>query len=230
MTSTPPIPPVQPTAYQQQTFVATQAGRQMPAGLSIAALVMGILALIPVLGFFVAWLGLLFGIVALTKKRAKPGLAITGIVLSGLSILATPLIVSIMLPSISRARGIARQTVSMTNLNGIGKAIELYAAENNDQYPAELSQLIEEGTITKKTLYYPGKEEWGVAYCYLAPAQDAPGETIMACEKVGLHDNGRNVLSADGHVQRMTNDEFAKALAKPANAKFAKALKRAEGP
>ncbi|MCD4825161.1 MAG: DUF4190 domain-containing protein [Phycisphaerae bacterium] len=248
------IPPIQPTAYQQQTATALQPGHQKSARLSIAALVMGIIALIPFLGLLFALLGLIFGIIALAKKHPKSGLAITGIVLSGLGLLITPATsAGILLHSycessvstyqsdcfldecstvdvsvaceltVEQARGI-----SMTNLNRIHKAIKMHDAEY-DQYPQQLSQLIEED-LGKGTLNYPGKWELGVAYFYLAPAKDAPAETIMACEKAGFDENDRNVLSADGSVQRITNDEFAEALAKPHNAKFAKALKRAEGP
>ncbi len=189
---------------------------------------MGIIALVPIFGLLFALLGLIFGIMALAKKRPKPGLAITGIILSGLSILALPLTVSIMLPAVMRARESARRTVSMTNLSGIGKEILMYDAEYN-QYPQQFSQLIENG-LAKGTLYYPGKRESGVAYFYLAPAKDAPAETIMACEKAGFDKEGRNVLFVDRNLQWMTSDEFAEALAKPHNAKFAKALKLAEGP
>ena len=228
---TPPIPPVQPTTYQQQTFVAPQPGRhRKSAKLSIAALVMGILALIPILGVLCALLGLIFGIVSLAKKRPKPGLAITGIVLSGLGLFVAPSITTaILLPYVNRARVTARRSVSMTRLSGISKSIQLYDAEHN-QYPKELSQLVEKAYLGTSTLYYPGKRELGVAYFYLTPAKDAPAETIMACEKAGFDEEGRNVLFANGSIQWLLNDEFAKTLAKPANAKFAKALKRAEGP
>ncbi|MCD4825160.1 MAG: DUF4190 domain-containing protein [Phycisphaerae bacterium] len=231
MTSTPPIPPVQPTAYQQQTIGDFQPGRQKSARLSKTAMNMGTIALLPGLSLLFAPLGVIFGIIALAKKRPKPGLAITGIVLSCLGIfVVTPLAASIILPAFMRARVQARQTISQKNLSSIGKAAAMYAAENNDQYPQQLSRLVSTGKITEKMLRYPSHSDTGVAYCYLAPAKGAPAKTIMACEKAGFNEKGRNVLFVGRYVRRMTNDEFAEALAKPHNAKFAKALKRAEGP
>ncbi|MCD4825159.1 MAG: DUF308 domain-containing protein [Phycisphaerae bacterium] len=239
MTSTPPIPP---TADQQQISAGSQPGHQKSAKLSIAALIMGIIALVSSVGvfciqqmpmpriaelapaavFLFGILAVIFGIIALITKRPQSGLAVLGIGLGGLGLLGT------IGPVVDHTHCHPRRTVSMANLHCIGKAIKMYEADY-DQYPQQLSQLIEEG-LGERTLYYPGKRELGVAYFYLAPAKDAPAETIMACEKAGFDENDRNVLSADGSVQRITNDEFAEALAKPHNAKFAKALKRAEGP
>ncbi len=45
------------------------------------------------------------------------------------------LLVSILVPSLSRARGIARRTVCLANLHGIGAAIHAYAAGNNGCIP-----------------------------------------------------------------------------------------------
>ncbi|MCD4824382.1 MAG: DUF4190 domain-containing protein [Phycisphaerae bacterium] len=235
MTSTPPTP--QPAT--------SQPGRRKSARLSIAVLVMGIIALILGLGAFVplksmclgVYLALaavflfglptvICGIIALTTKRSKKGLAIVGIVLSFLAIFAL----------FFSGRILSRRAISQNNLHGLRHAITAYAAENNNQYPQQLSQLVKEKYITEKRLRYPGKEKLGVAYCYLAPAKDAPAETIIACEKAGFdfNEHGRNVLFANLFANRnlrwMASDEFAKALAKPHNAKFAKALKLAEKP
>ncbi|MCD4825162.1 MAG: DUF308 domain-containing protein [Phycisphaerae bacterium] len=236
MTST---PPTLSTADQQQTAIAPQPGHQKSAKLSIAALIMGIIAVILGLGalvplksmFLGVYLALaavfLFGVPAaicgvnaLTKKGAKPGLAMAGIVLGILAIFAL----------FFSGRILFRRAVSQNNLHGLRHAIAAYAAENNNQYPQQLSQLLKEKYITEKRFRYPGKEKLGVAYCYLAPAKDAPAETIVACEKADFDEEGRNVLFVDRNLRWMANDEFAKTLAKPANAKFAEALKRAEGP
>ena len=45
------------------------------------------------------------------------------------------LLVSLLLPSLSRARELAKRGICSTNLNGIGKAIKLYQAEAKDSYP-----------------------------------------------------------------------------------------------
>ncbi len=46
------------------------------------------------------------------------------------------LLVSILLPSLHRARELAKRTMCMTGLSGIGKAILMYSAENNDAFPS----------------------------------------------------------------------------------------------
>ena len=45
------------------------------------------------------------------------------------------LLVSILLPSLNRAKELARRTSCMANLSGIGKALALYTAEHDRQYP-----------------------------------------------------------------------------------------------
>ncbi|MDY6913192.1 MAG: type II secretion system protein [Planctomycetota bacterium] len=45
------------------------------------------------------------------------------------------LLVSILLPSLGRARELARRAACAANLNGMGKALMLYQADNNDSYP-----------------------------------------------------------------------------------------------
>lgn len=46
------------------------------------------------------------------------------------------LLISILLPSLSRAREIAKRTVCGSNLGGIGRGIKVYANDNDDWYPA----------------------------------------------------------------------------------------------
>ena len=45
------------------------------------------------------------------------------------------LLVSILLPSLSKARSLARMAVCSMQLNGLGTATALYMADNNDSYP-----------------------------------------------------------------------------------------------
>jgi prepilin-type N-terminal cleavage/methylation domain-containing protein len=46
------------------------------------------------------------------------------------------LLVSILLPSLNRARELAKRAVCSTNLNGLGKAMVLYSSSNDDQMPS----------------------------------------------------------------------------------------------
>ena len=49
------------------------------------------------------------------------------------------LLVSILLPSLNRARELAKRASCMANLNGMGKALALYKAGNSDKYPLLVS-------------------------------------------------------------------------------------------
>ena len=46
------------------------------------------------------------------------------------------LMISLLLPALSRARGLAQRVQCATNLRSIGQAILIYAANNNNQYPS----------------------------------------------------------------------------------------------
>ena len=46
------------------------------------------------------------------------------------------LMISLLLPALSRARGLAQRVQCATNLRSIGQAIMIYAANNNNQYPS----------------------------------------------------------------------------------------------
>jgi len=75
------------------------------------------------------------------------------------SISATPLVVaggvSVLLPSLNRARTLAKRAVSLSNLSGLGKGLLLYAATYEDQHPKHLGLLVDEGYISTKMLKSP---------------------------------------------------------------------------
>ncbi len=54
------------------------------------------------------------------------------------------LLVSILLPSLNRARELAKRAVCMANLSGLGKAFMMYATENDDQWPWIASSKVED--------------------------------------------------------------------------------------
>ncbi len=112
---------------------------QKSSGLAIAALVVGI----PGLCF--APLGiaaLIMGIVALTQigdpRRALTGrgMAITGTVLGGLSLVFVPFVlIGIMLPALGAARRTARKMANTTQVRGIQQAMISYGSSNGSFYP-----------------------------------------------------------------------------------------------
>src|SRR5512140_676551 len=60
------------------------------------------------------------------------------------------LLISILLPSLARAREIAKRAVCASNLSSIGKAIKVYSNENQDYFPThpfkEMTQVVYDNT------------------------------------------------------------------------------------
>lgn len=117
--------------YSNQTF-------EKPAqGMAVTSLVMGILSVIscPVL---LAIPGLITGIIALVRNNREPhrhggrGMAIAGIVTSCIGLVVVPVLGAIMLPALSRARGLAKRTVCAANMRGLGQAMYIYAQDEPD--------------------------------------------------------------------------------------------------
>ncbi len=62
------------------------------------------------------------------------------------------LLVSILLPSLNRARELAKRAVCSTNLNGMGKALVLYGSTNKDKMPSLGVNTLINGAITAATI------------------------------------------------------------------------------
>ncbi len=122
--------------------------------------------------------------------------------------------VSILLPSLSRAREIAKRSVSQSNLKGIGMGCHVYANDNADKFPPDLDALIRMGAVTEQMLRSPRDEADGRSYVYIAgqsPGRGNPANDVLAYERL-TGEEGTNVLFGDGHVQWMKLDEFRKAV------------------
>lgn len=118
------------------------------------------------------------------------------------SLPAIALMVSILLPSLSRARTLAKRSVSMSNMRSIGQACYIYANENKDKFPPSLDALIEANMLTPGQLISPLQNDDEPAYIYLDGQTvnvPRPDTTVLAYEKPAS-DEGTAVLFADGHV------------------------------
>ncbi|HSW45768.1 MAG TPA: DUF4190 domain-containing protein [Phycisphaerae bacterium] len=133
----PPMPRMSPPT-ETQHIPPADPGRK---GWATAALICG------VLGFCLPPLGLVAivcGIVALVKINRDPkqfggkGLAIAGIstgAVAQVMLVIYALIFAIMLPSLARARELAKRSVCAANLKGMGVGFYTYANENNNAWP-----------------------------------------------------------------------------------------------
>lgn len=130
---------------------------------------------------------------------------------------ADSIISDILAPSLLNARAQARRYTCATNLSGIGKALLIYANDYNDQLPPDLETLISKAEMPAKGLVCPaaGLKDKD-PYIYRGASittSDAPW-MVMAYDKTGNHDGGRNVLFLDSHVDWVSEERFQKLIKK----------------
>jgi prepilin-type processing-associated H-X9-DG protein len=195
-------------------------------GLAIASMILGLVSL--VLSVVPALVAIVLGIVSLAKKKPGKGMAITGIITGAIGLLILP---AILVPALSRAVEMAHRAACVANLKGISKAIVLYQNSYDQAYPPDFEMLIKDGQTPKLFSCPSAAHSRQFDYFYLAPALNAPSETMVACDyKMNHQGEVRNVLYADFHVGMLKEPAFQQALNQPENAAFAAALKKAEGP
>jgi hypothetical protein len=145
-------------------------------------------------------------------------------------VLTGPLMVSILLPSVNRARELAKRAVCKTRLKGLGTALELYC-QCEEAYPSDLKDLVEENYCSSKQFICPSAgNSKEISYFFLSPKKTDAGPTFVMCDYKGNHENLRNVLLKSGVVKEFSEEAFQAELSQPYNARFAAAIKKAEGP
>jgi prepilin-type processing-associated H-X9-DG protein len=213
-------------------------------GLAAAALILGICAILPGLGFLTALVGVILGIIALTLSTRRKTMAWAGIVLSVL--LSVGWLVAGGL-GIRYAFRHAQNEACMSSLREISNGIAAYQADHGVM-PPDLDNAIASGHLYPYALDCPfgPVEPWHYAthatpattqgatapvvhydsdYFYHPAAAGAPPGTIIACDFRSNHPDGaRNVLFADGHVEQMDEPTFQQAMNEAHNAAFAAAL------
>jgi prepilin-type processing-associated H-X9-DG protein len=143
---------------------------------------------------------------------------------------------AILMPSLSRARELAKRAVSASNLRSIGMACLLWSNSNKEATPPSLEKLVETGTLIPQQLVSPREDDFGgmiernerlmaggtpdwkkikfeTSYVLIAgPAMSRRGpQTALVYERL-IGWEGSNVLFADGHVEWMKLDQFKRAM------------------
>ena len=195
--------------------------------MAITALVLGIVSLptaCVLIGPLLGLVALILGIVALVRVNKRPveyggkGMAIAGICCGAASfLLVLPLALSITLPSLSRARELAKRAVCSANLRGIGQSCQIYAGNNAGWFPPDLQRLIDVGHLTPGELQCPSEANPSTLvfdYVYVPGLQGTvPSDWILAYEDPANHNGeGGNVLYVDGHVEFLKEPEFSAEL------------------
>jgi prepilin-type processing-associated H-X9-DG protein len=132
----------------------------------------------------------------------------SGLLVANMS--STPLMISILLPSLSRARALSKRLVSVQNLRGIGVACMVYSQDHDGNFPPDLEALFTEGMLTsRKILVAPQAGGDEPSYTYLPGHRDGsdPRWVVAYEDYPDMDEEGANVLFMDGHV------EFVKPLA-----------------
>lgn len=139
------------------------------------------------------------------------------LLLSGdLGVATTAMALSILLPSLSRARELAKRAVCASNLRGIGIACQIYANDNAERFPADLAVLVEQNTLTTEQFICPSSGGYApnvealrgeglarLGLTYIAGQTSASdGRNVLVFESLANHNGeGGNVLFVDSHVE-----------------------------
>jgi hypothetical protein len=213
----PPMPEVLPYGVEQ--------GRRS-SGLAIGALVCGFVGLVGC--WPVGVVGLVLGIVALVKIGNQParyggkGMAIGGVCTGGLSILMVPVMIAILLPSLSRARELSKRSVCAVNLRGIGQAMYIYAQDEPEgRFPEAgadwMGRLINAGYTTPKQYVCPSTADTlgDCSYIYVPGySVNCDPRQIIVYEPVENHGGeGGNILHQDGQVSFVKSPQYEQEIA-----------------
>jgi prepilin-type processing-associated H-X9-DG protein len=147
------------------------------------------------------------------------------------AIYAEPMLISILLPAISRAREQANRVKSMSNLRIMGQAAMIYANEHNGKLPPDFAAMLDED-ISPSVFLNPlrnsgpppadrkAAREWVNEqndYVWLGKGKTtatARPDTLIGYENYSENSEGINVLFGDGHVEWMTLQEARQLIEK----------------
>ena len=136
-----------------ETVAAARAAEKPPpegpksSAAAIWGMVLGILSIVACLSILSGIPAITLGVVGLKKIGNAPdklkgkGMAIAGISAGAIGTLSAPVIVVIMLPAMMQAKDRTIQSLMITEMRTISTACQIYAIDNNSQFPTDLSKL-----------------------------------------------------------------------------------------
>lgn len=202
---------------------------ELRTGLAITALILGIVGMPTCLPGIAA---IVVGIIALSRIGREPeryggrGMAVAGIALGGASavmvpVFLFPLLVSILLPSLSRARELSKRMLCATNMRAVAISAKTYAEDNAGVMPTPLSALVDGGYLMPRQLICPSS---GLSKCNyrllgIDPTEPRDGRTPFLYEPKSNHGGeGGTIVFADGQAtfeRAQSYDEILSARAPP---------------
>lgn len=213
----------------------------MGNGFALASLICGIVGFCTFgLG---SLLGIIFGIVGLTKTRdprvGGKGSAVAGITLGGIGLLLMPLLIAILLPSLGRAREAANRVKCKANMQMLGQAMIMYANSNGDHFPDKLEDVLQaDPTLPPGAFVCPSDDKsppsnssiqteaheiasgQHCSYIYVGEGLTAssPSNAVLLYDAPADHQNeGMNVLFVDGHAEWVGKAEAQSILSQQAS-------------
>jgi prepilin-type processing-associated H-X9-DG protein len=145
-------------------------------------------------------------------------MAIAGIIIGSLGLVA-PCMISILLPSLNRARETANRVKCASNMRSIGQAMIIYATSNRGYLPPDLAMVVPVGVkmdqfVCPSASDTPASNAAGLStpghlsYVYVYQGKPmslrklGPGSrAAVLYEPFTNHTDGTNILFADGHVE-----------------------------
>jgi prepilin-type processing-associated H-X9-DG protein len=151
---------------------------------------------------------------------------VQGQAMLGQSMASNAMMISILLPSLNRARETANRVKSASNLRQMGQGMLLYANENKGKYPPDaatlrkyMAELLSEQEVTQVFDSPLGRGPGGEDYVYLyfdGLDNRVSAEVIVAYDAAALNRpdgrDGTNVLFGDGHVEWEHPDTLRRAI------------------
>ncbi len=168
--------------------------------------------------------GLVLGIIALTKVNGSQGrltgrgLAIAGLVVGALSILMMPIMAGLTLPVLARAREQARRSSSANNLGNMIKCCHLYsdASTNRGMFPDDPIKLYPKYVKDFRVFQNPRFSDQDVGYMYVPGSGPMDATNVVFFENVTSRRaaDGRNVAFAAGNVEWVEERDFQAMVAR----------------
>ena len=181
--------------------------------LAVTSLVLAILSYLTLFTTMVP--ALICGILAVFKIEKSAGrlkgrgLAIAGIAVSGVSLFVLPIFLAILMPALARTRALAYQMVCGTNMSGLGRAMFIYASENNNTFPTPskwCDLLIENTDVSAEIFLCRGSNEGPCSYAMNENIKNTdvnnPSDIVLLFETYpGWNQfGGPEILSIDNHA------------------------------
>lgn len=204
------------------------------SGWAVAALVLGVLS--PFTCMLTTLPAIVAGIVALVKignsngRSTGTGMAIAGMVLPVVLWPIAAVGTGMLIPALARTRQLAFRMTCATNLQGLGKAVQIYASDNDGRFPtpsAWCDLLSEHAGVSLASFRCRGAAEGRCNYAMnkavealgtSAPPdmvllfETAPGWNQVGGPEIFTTENhqgdGCNVLFVDGHVEFVKPADF----------------------